>query len=73
MKSLERVSEFRTISLCNDNYKLISKILTNRLRRFLLKMIGESQSFLCVEQIDYTQCHLGGIEALHSMKIVRDI
>lgn len=37
-------SHFRPISLCNVSYKLISKIITNRLRPLLAKIIFPQQS-----------------------------
>jgi hypothetical protein len=36
--------EFRPISLCNTVYKLITKILVNRLRPFLNQIVGPYQS-----------------------------
>ena len=42
VKSLEFVTKFRHIALCNILYKLVSKVLANRLKKVLPYIISES-------------------------------
>ena len=41
-KAPRKISEYRPISLCNVIYKIVSKILANRLKRILTEVIDES-------------------------------
>lgn len=43
-KKPERVTELRPINLCNVVYKVVSKVLSKRLRVILLEIITQNQS-----------------------------
>ena len=42
-KGARNFSRFRPISLCNTGYKIVTKIMANRLKKFLPKLIPENQ------------------------------
>ena len=42
IKNPKKVSDFRSISLCNVIYKLIAKVVVNRLKKFLAHTIHDS-------------------------------
>ena len=44
VKSPQKITKFRPTSLCNVIYKIMSKILANRLKRIPLAVIDDSQS-----------------------------
>ena len=67
VNNLEKVSDFRPISLCNVIYKIVSKDITNRLKPMFNSIISKTESVFIANRL-ITNNILIAFETLHHMK-----
>ena len=67
VKNPETIAQFRSISLSNVIYKILSKVIVNRLKPFLNSIILEAQSAFVADRV-ITDNILIAFESLHHMK-----
>ena len=68
VNNLEKVFDFRPISLCNVIYKIMSKVIANHLKPMLNSIVSETQSAFTTDRL-ITNNILIAVESLHHMKI----
>lgn len=63
----KRITKFRPISCCNVLYKIISKVMSNKLKPFLEQIISINQSAFVPKRL-ITDDALVAFEIFHAMK-----
>lgn len=67
VSKLTKVLEFRPISLCNIQYKIIAKVLANRLKGILLDINSSTQSVVVPSKLISNNV-IVAYESMHTMK-----
>jgi len=67
VKNLERVIKFRLISLCNVIYKILNKVIANRVQPILNTIISKGQGALTTDRLIANNI-LITFESLHHME-----
>ena len=67
IKNPKKVSDFRPIGLCNVIYKLIAKVMANRLKKFLAQSVPNSQSAFLLGRLIFDNI-LVAFKTLHYLK-----
>ncbi|XP_074321466.1 uncharacterized protein LOC141658006 [Silene latifolia] len=71
-KAPDKIRDFRPISLCNVAYKLVSKVLANRLKTFRGEIVSENQSAFTPGRAISDNVMIA-FEVFHYMKNLRSI
>lgn len=71
VKILEKVKDFRLISLCNVSYKIVARVITNRMRKVMDRVIDPNQSAFIPGRL-ITDNILIGFECMHWLRISKN-